>query len=1282
MQSTKNKQNLNVLEKEECKDVKKNDTKRAESEDKNPEEKESIVMPGKVKDEKDKVMEKQTSSEKDSIVLKSEESELSNSSFKHISEEKLSVIEHLKDNHVAIEKLHDVFKKHDARVDTMDEKIEVHAKKLYEIVNAYSTKHEKQCQQMYEKIKQMIEKTTKQHQQEVSRKFTLEHDTIQKVLSANEKSTQQCSEQEEDIRKRQNQLADKIDSIDAKFSKSIDGMQNKLEAMEMNLNKVLKLLTHMNTSKTIQHEEGTQTSSSHQPLPAPGTPMQVTADDTQRPIGTTIILTLGSITEVQPGSQINLASESEVRSREEYEELKLREHPRPHKAVRIILDCDVHISSQLLKSLHRHEELNSEKYNQLKTILHTTKIKIDYGCVILQPYPKTTVDANNLLLDLKNSKTASKLRELLLTDEVLGDVREPTLDVVIVEQDFVDVIDELEIGKGQRRENTVRLVLDGTDEESLDTLSEHFEQLTTEQLTSQLGCKITDIRKGCILLDLEIESEEQAQELLKKLKSGELLKILKNIAEPVIGDTDKLKVEYFEEDFQQVITEIDSRSELGASTSLITGLAPPPVDPFIGRDVLLENIHKSYKRCKQDIVEDVSKDNLVLTGADGSGKTQIAINYVHRYHMEYPAGRYWINASTLTSLDHGFHYMFKHLDLKLNSPTEESTHIAREMKKKVLEWLDCNPGWLIILDDITDYELIKHYFPTFPSKGHIIITSRSSGFHGDTSQHYDEIAVPRLSNAASQKLMLCTQGVTPVDVFITIREMQEYDKKNYKSFCRIVDSLKGQPLALSITGSLIKSKKQSYLEYEESEKQSILVTDHKAHGVSIDEVVEDVKGQKNHKTGDALEVNTPNNEMQLISEWKLNNVWPSKLESIGRLKPAALSVLQFSSFMSDVISVDIVKRGLLLLKTNNTTKLQLEPKEELVEEVLGILQYHNLALLSRNVEHSSFSIPKAVQLQVRGTLKMNFCDYMRALNMATLVLTKAYLEEYEPVLQLLSPEEENLVLHVTELQTHFTYSLIKKVQQDDVKFEDPVRLLDSIGYYLRVIKQRPRSALPVCETSFRISQMMLSPLSDEDSRKKLSDAYYTIANVYISLGKISKSLQYQDKGKKLLENSSDNNDDVLPKIAMGDFQVQKCEDQTTLKDNDKEHEISNDDVLPKIAIDDFQALKCKVQAPLKDNDTQHTININVPSKLYKHKDITRLWIIINSPYSGISLNHENTLGTSKPLISKVVPDNVFESVACIYSLQPTVKIKTPHQLLRTIKKSGDPILIQYNSIIV
>nr|XP_006825576.1 PREDICTED: uncharacterized protein LOC102800950 [Saccoglossus kowalevskii] len=539
---------------------------------------------------------------------------------------------------------------------------------------------------------------------------------------------------------------------------------------------------------------------------------------------------------VPTGGMFYLAGESNATTRQDYEELKLKSHTRMKNSVRIVLNTNVRLSSRILNLLHEHQECRNEKYHQLRTILHSTELKIFYGCVIIHAHLGTIEDRNTLLDDIKKGKTASKLRDLLLTDEVTGDVRERALDIVIVEQDFVDVIKDI-----------VRLQIDYPNGRGIDELKEYFEKLSEneqEQLKSELGCKIADVRKGCILLDLEIENEEQAQELLMKLKSGELLKILKKIAEPVIDDTDKLKVEYFDEDFQQVVTEIktfspDSKETKSAPKSistaaaagsqdvLITGLnVPLPVDPFVGHDILLGNIYKSFKRChKQDDAGKVTKENSVhvLTGADGSGKTQIAINYVHRYHMEYPAGRYWINASTLTSLDRGFQYIFKHLDLKLNSPTEKSTHIAIEMKEKVLEWLDCNPGWLIILDDVTDYELIKHYFPTFPIKGHIIITSRSSDFHGDTSQHYDEISVPRLSNAASQKLMLCSQGVTPADVFITIREMQEYDKKNYKSFCRIVDSLQGQPLALSITGSLIKSKKQSYLEYEESEV-SVLVS--------------------------------------------------------------------------------------------------------------------------------------------------------------------------------------------------------------------------------------------------------------------------------------------------------------------------------------------------------------------------------------------------------------------------------------------------------------------------
>ncbi|XP_077863585.1 uncharacterized protein LOC144347784 [Saccoglossus kowalevskii] len=129
---------------------------------------------------------------------------------------------------------------------------------------------------------------------------------------------------------------------------------------------------------------------------------------------------------------------------------------------------------------------------------------------------------------------------------------------------YLDQRDSVDLAKQnenhERRPRTVRLQLNER-ESKLRVLAEYFQKLSKdeqEQLRDQLGCKISGVRKGCILLDLEIESEEQAKELSTKLKSGELSKIVREIAEPLIGDTDELKVEYFEKDFQQVVSEIET----------------------------------------------------------------------------------------------------------------------------------------------------------------------------------------------------------------------------------------------------------------------------------------------------------------------------------------------------------------------------------------------------------------------------------------------------------------------------------------------------------------------------------------------------------------------------------------------------------------------------------------------------------------------------------------------------------------------------------------------------
>lgn len=61
---------------------------------------------------------------------------------------------------------------------------------------------------------------------------------------------------------------------------------------------------------------------------------------------------------------------------------------------------------------------------------------------------------------------------------------------------------------------------------------------------------------------------------------------------------------------------------------------------FVGRVAELWTVHDQLRQKKTSIVSGVG----VVYGAGGLGKTQLAIEYVHRFNAHYPGGVFWIDA--------------------------------------------------------------------------------------------------------------------------------------------------------------------------------------------------------------------------------------------------------------------------------------------------------------------------------------------------------------------------------------------------------------------------------------------------------------------------------------------------------------------------------------------------------------------------------------------------------------------------------------------------------------
>ncbi|TDC38051.1 tetratricopeptide repeat protein [Micromonospora sp. KC213] len=120
---------------------------------------------------------------------------------------------------------------------------------------------------------------------------------------------------------------------------------------------------------------------------------------------------------------------------------------------------------------------------------------------------------------------------------------------------------------------------------------------------------------------------------------------------------------------------------------------------------------------------DTGRDALIghsITGLGGVGKSEVAARYAVTYRDEYPAGVWWLAADGRAAMDAGLASFARRLTQACRDlPDEAAADWARQ-------WLQHWPGWLLILDDVTDPEDVVQLLADLAgaSGGHVLVTTR------------------------------------------------------------------------------------------------------------------------------------------------------------------------------------------------------------------------------------------------------------------------------------------------------------------------------------------------------------------------------------------------------------------------------------------------------------------------------------------------------------------------------------------------------------------------------
>ncbi len=109
-----------------------------------------------------------------------------------------------------------------------------------------------------------------------------------------------------------------------------------------------------------------------------------------------------------------------------------------------------------------------------------------------------------------------------------------------------------------------------------------------------------------------------------------------------------------------------------------------------------------------------------LYGLGGVGKTQLALEYAHRFMADYDLV-WWVPSERAEEISLALAELARKMGLQVGDNVAEAAEAALEELRR-----DATPHWLLIFDNADDPKQLEPYMPT--GAGHVLITSRNQGW--------------------------------------------------------------------------------------------------------------------------------------------------------------------------------------------------------------------------------------------------------------------------------------------------------------------------------------------------------------------------------------------------------------------------------------------------------------------------------------------------------------------------------------------------------------------------
>ncbi len=214
---------------------------------------------------------------------------------------------------------------------------------------------------------------------------------------------------------------------------------------------------------------------------------------------------------------------------------------------------------------------------------------------------------------------------------------------------------------------------------------------------------------------------------------------------------------------------------------------------FLGREDLLRQLYNNFT----DSPGTTPVIPQAIYGLGGMGKTQVVLEYAYRYAHLYQA-IFWARADSPTTLQADFLLIAETLHLPESKERNQERTITA-----VKSWLQTHAQWLLILDNIEEFEVIDTFIPTFHA-GHILISTRAqsvgTNIHG--------ILLEKMTLEEGALFLLKRAKLLPPHA--SLQKASRTQRCEAEQLSRLMDGL---PLALDQAGAYIEETGCSIADY-------------------------------------------------------------------------------------------------------------------------------------------------------------------------------------------------------------------------------------------------------------------------------------------------------------------------------------------------------------------------------------------------------------------------------------------------------------------------------------